>query len=349
MSSNPDLTQSPPLSQSFHYPGCLNLSIVQHNCLGSSNVFQTLFSFFALVESSSHIVALQDIPLWRNCPPVFRNYKCFFPPATDSYKPRVATYVHERLLSVIHILPLFVERGELMAVNFHSHEGLFDTSHNLFCLYNAYSIPSGHYRSVSPLDLFPQHDFPTLVVGDLNIHHRASDPTRFLSNYDQFISSPYFDRVSALLFFLLNTPGVYTRFPFTTNHCPAVLDLSFAHSAFLPYFSAWNPSLLPTGSDHTALSIVLSTLLLKPPPRGLNWKHIDWDHISPLLAKLELTAPPALPTPHTLDPWFDHSLAKITHLITSNTPSKCPSSYFTAIQSTKRVHWSQFLADANSQ
>jgi len=270
MSTSPAPTQSPSPSQSFHYPGCLNLSIVQHNCLGSSNVFQTLFSFFASVESSPHIVAPQDIPLWRNCPPVFRNYKCFFPPATDSYKPRVATYVHERLLSVISILPLFFERGDLMAVNFHSPEELFDTSHNLFRLYNAYSIPSGHTRSVSPVDLFPQHDFPTLVLGDLNIHHSASDPTRLLSNYDHFISSPYFDRASAQLFSLLKTPGVYSRYPFTSNHRPAALNLSFANTDLLPYFSSWNPSLPPTGSDHTALTIILSTPLLKPPPKGLN-------------------------------------------------------------------------------
>ena len=188
MSTSPAQTQSSSPSQSLHYPGCLNHSIVQHNSLGSSNVFLTLFSFFTAVESSPHIVALQDIPLRRNCPPIFCNYICFFPPATDSYKPRVATYVHARLLSVISILPLCFERGDLMAVNFHSPEGLFDTSHNLFRLYNAYSIPSGHTRSVSPVDLFSHHNFPTLVLGDLNIHHSASDPTGFLSKYDQFIS-----------------------------------------------------------------------------------------------------------------------------------------------------------------
>jgi len=260
MSRSPAPTQSPSPSQSFHYPGCLNLSVVQHNCLGSSNVFQTLFSFFTSVESSPHIVALQDIPLWRNCPPVFRNYKCFFPPASDSYKPRVVTYFHERLLNVITILPLFFARGALMAVNFHSPEGLFDTSHNLFRLYNAYSIPNGHTRSVSPVALFPQHYFPTLVLGDLTIHDFVSDPTRLLSGYDQFISSPYFDRASAQLFSLLNTPGVYTRFPFTSNHRPAVLDLSFANSALLPYFCSWNPSLPPTGSDHTAPQYLICPL-----------------------------------------------------------------------------------------
>jgi len=363
--------------------------MVQHNCLGSSNLFQTLFSFFTSVESSPHIPALQDIPLWRNCPPIFHNYKCFFPPATDSYKARVATYVHERLPTVISVLPLFFERGDLMAVNLYSLEGPFDTSHNLFRLYKAYSIRNGHIRSVSPLDLFPQHDFPTLVLGDFNIHHSASDPTLLLSDHDQFISSPYFDRASAHLFSLFNTPRIYTRFLFTTNHRPAVLDLSFANSALLLYCSSWNPSLPPTGSDHTALAIILSTLLLKPPPRGPNRKYTDWDHISPLLADLLLTAPPALPPPHTLNRWFDDSLAKITHLITCNTPTKRPSSYvtpwwtpeltqvcrihdhtsrlrrknqaspamalaarntyFKAIQSAQRVHLSQFLADVNSR
>ena len=213
-----------------------------------------------------------------------------------------------------------------MAVNLHSPEGLFDTSHNFFRLYNAYSIPSGHTRSGSPVDLFPQHDFPTLVLGDFNIHHSASDPSRLLSDHDQFISSPYFDRTLAYLSSLLNTPGIYARFPFTSNLRPAVLDLSFANSALLPYFSSWNPSLPPTGSDHTTLTIILSTPLLKPPPRGLNCKYMDWDHISPLLADWSLTAPPALPTPYTLDRWFDDSLAKTTHLITSNTRTKRPSS-----------------------
>ena len=236
-----DPTQTPPPSQSFHYPGCLHHSIVQHNCLRSSNVFQTPFSFFTSVESSPHIVALQDIPLWMNSPPVFPNYKCFVPPATDGYKSRVAVYVHQKLLNVIPILPLFFERGDLRTVNFDSPEGLFDTSHNLFHLYNAYSIPSGHNRAVSHLNLFPRHDFPTLVLAYFNIHHPSSDPTSFLSNYDQFISSPYFDTAAAGSFSLLNTPGVYTRLPFTANHRPAVLDLSFANSALLPVFFLLEP------------------------------------------------------------------------------------------------------------
>jgi len=83
---------------------------------------------------------------------------------------------------VIAVLPLFFERADLMAVNFHSPEGLLDTSHNLFRLYNAYSIPRGHIMSVSTFDLFSQYDFPTLGHGDFNIHHSTPDPTRLLSH-----------------------------------------------------------------------------------------------------------------------------------------------------------------------
>jgi len=209
------------------------------------------------------------------------------------------------------------------------------------------------------------------------------------STYDQLVSSPYFHRASAQLFSLLNTPGVYTRFPFNSNHRPAVLDLSFANTALLLYFSSWNPSLPPTGSDHSALPIIFSTPLLKPLPRGLNWKLTDWGHISPLLANLTLAAPSSLPTPNSLDLWFEDCLAKIRHLITSNTPAKRQSSYskpwwtpelsqlrrihhhacrlmrknqasptmaraaqntyFKAIQSAKRAYCSQFLAAVDSR
>ena len=191
------------------------------------------------------------------------------------------------------------------------------------------------------------------------------------------------------MFSLLNTPGGYTTFLFTSNHRPAVLDLAFANTAWLPYFSCWNPSLPPTSLDHTALSIILSTPLLKPPPRGLNWKYTDWDHISPLLANVTLAARPALPTSHSLDLWFDDCFSKITHLITSNTLTKHRSSYsklwwtpeltqlrcihhhtlrlmrknqaspalarlaqntyLKAVQTAKRVHWLQLLANIDSQ
>ena len=345
--------------------------------------------FFDSKKNSPHIVALQDVPLWNNTPPVFQNYKCFFPPASDTYKPRVAIYVYQSLLEVVSILPMFFDRGDLMAVNVYSPEGLFDSSHKLFRLYNAYSIASGHVRSVSPLDLFPLHVFPTLVLGDLNLHHSLSDPERILSDYELNISGPYFNKASDNSFTLLNTPGVFTRFPFTYSHRPGVLDLAFANMALFSFFMSWNPSLPPTGSDHAALSLVFSTPLLRSIPATPDWKRTDWSRAGPLLRAFAPQPPPAFPSPHTLDHWFDLNISKITHVLTSNTPTKRPSphskpwwnadlstlrrishhttrlmrrdlaspkearlarnTYFKAIQVAKRLHWTQFLSDVDSK
>ena len=162
-----------------------------------------------------------------------------------------------------------------MAMNIHSPEGLLDSSHKLFCLYNGYSVASGHTRSVAPLDLFPLHIFPTLVVGDLNIHHSLSDPERILTNNESHISAPYLTKASDNSFSLLNTPGVFSRFPFTFSHRPGVLDLAFTNPTVLPSFSSWNPSLPLTGSAHVALVLPFSAPVLKAVPMGLDWKRTD--------------------------------------------------------------------------
>ena len=309
-----------------------------------------------------------------------------------------------------------------MAVNIHPPEGLFDSSHKLFPLYNGYSVASGHTtcifqkyqdamnwfgakalklwllsvrlmlvsvilllksslirvsefgrtsrgevsslkpffgntpsqspesympngilgakptcgirillknasRSIAPVDLFPLLVFPTLVVGDLNIHHSLSDPERILTNNESHISAPYFTIASDNSFTLLNIPGVYTRFPFTHSHGPGVLDLAFANSTLLPLSSSWNPSLPPTGSDHAALSVVFSAPLLKSVSSGLDWKRTDWLRVSPLLQAFTPSSPPYFPTPNTLDRWFDFNLSKVTHLISSNTPTRHPLSH----------------------
>src|SRR5207302_8806546 len=84
-------------------------------------------------------------------------------------------------------------------------------------------------RTIGPIDAFRSHSFPTLVVGDFNIHHTLADPLRHISSNEFALSAPYFDRALDLGFTLVNTPGAYTRFPFDLTTCPSVLDLSFSN------------------------------------------------------------------------------------------------------------------------
>src|SRR5205807_8756864 len=120
-----------------------------------------------------------------------------------------------------------------MAIDIHSQQGLFGSNHKIFRLYNSYSVngKSCSSRTLSPQDLLPSHSFPTITLGDFNLHHPLPNPLRELSSQDISVSSPYFDRPSDLGYSLLNVPGTFTRFPFASFSPPVVLDTPFATPA----------------------------------------------------------------------------------------------------------------------
>ena len=122
--------------------------------------------------------------------------------------------------------------------------------------------------TVSPLDAFPVSSFPTLVVGDFNIHHPLPDPLRTHSAEELATFLPYFSRLSELGFGLLNQPGVYTHFPLSGLGSPSVLDLSFASPSLLPFSQAWDTPLPSTGSDHVPIQITLSHQFASAPPHS---------------------------------------------------------------------------------
>ena len=118
---------------------------------------------------------------------------------------------------------------------------------------------------VSPMVAFPEPSFPTLVVGDFNIHHPLPDPLRTHSAEELATFFPYFSRLSESGFGLLNQPGVYTRFLLGGFCRPSILDPSFASPSLLPFCQAWDtpPPLhwfrpFPH-SDHTLTPVLVSS------------------------------------------------------------------------------------------
>src|SRR6266567_3992198 len=89
-------------------PNCL--SIVQHNCLGSWDVFLSLFESFREAATYPAIVLLQHPPVSKARLPSFGGFKSFFPPVR---KPRVAAYVHNTFLSSFSVLPRFGEADDV--------------------------------------------------------------------------------------------------------------------------------------------------------------------------------------------------------------------------------------------
>jgi len=222
----------PPLGQR-PAPAPAFLSIIHHNCLGSWNVYHSLFESFKEATTYPSIVLLQDSPVNQAHLPSFNGFKSFFPPLR---KPRVAAYVHMSFLSNYTVLPRFMEVDDVLALDISSNEPLFGTDFHSFRIINAYSTNTANQRvhSVSPQVLFPDLGFPLLVLGDLNIHNHLSDPLRHFSHQEISSSSRYFEKAAESGFALLNPPGEYPRFPLVGNARALVIDLAFANPPSFP-------------------------------------------------------------------------------------------------------------------
>ena len=289
-------------------------------------MFLFLFNSFASAKCPPDIVCLQDPLFWRSRLPSFQNYTSFAPPGGSGNKPKVAFYVSTYLLAQATVIPAFFDRPDVAALNIFG-VGLFGKSFSHFRIFNWYNLGTKRtsQMTVSPQVTFPETSFPTLVVGDFNIHHPLPDPSHSHSAEELSTSSPYFSRSSEIGFGLLDQPGVYTRFPLGGSGRPSVLDLSFAFSLLLPFCQTWDTPLPPTGSDHFPVQIRLSQPFTSPPSPSPNWSLTDWPALVPLLKNLTVPPPPSLPTRISLEAWFDRHLSRHTTLLTSHTPTTRPS------------------------
>jgi len=302
------------------------LSIVQHNCLGSWNVFLSLFESFKEAPTYRSLVFLQDPPVNKAHLPSFNSFKSFFPPVR---KPRVAAYVHMSFRSNYTVLPRFKEVDDVLALDVSSHKPLFGTDFRSFRVINAYSINTVDPRvhSLQPEILFPDLGIPLLVVGDLNIHNPLSDPLRSFLPWEISSSAPYFEKAAKAGFALLNSPGEYTRFPLVGNARPSVIDLAFANPLLLLFVKSWEAALPSTGSDHIPITITLAPPSLSQKPPRPRWADTDWETLTPLIKAFKVPPAPACPTTTKLDEWLSESLDRLIALLKEHTPVSRPSHY----------------------
>jgi len=155
----------------------------------------------------------------------------------------VAFYVHPHLLNSVSLLSVISTRSDLFSIDIFAPEGSFELQFARFRITNAYNLPlkSAPFRTILSSALFQNNHFPTLVVGDLNIHHPAAKPLRTFDSREYSLSHPYYNHASECGYSLLNQPGLYTCFPFAYNARASVLDLAFANSPLFPSVSQGTP------------------------------------------------------------------------------------------------------------
>jgi len=317
-------TDSPNLSPRPARRTSRSFSIVQHNSLGSWDVFLSLMNSFGQLTSPPMIVALQDPPVRRGQLPSFSTYKCFHP---SSPKPRVAFYVHPHLLNSVSLLPVTFTCPDLFSIDIFAPEGFFELQFTRFRITNAYNLPlkSTPFRTISLPALFQDNSFPTLVVGDFNLHHPAADPLRTFDSREYNLSHPYYSHASEHGYSLLNQPGLYTCFPFAHNARPSVLELAFANGPLFPSFSRWDTPLPSTGSDHVPVLITLESSRFRLPPPSPHWSKTDWPSILSALPSLIPPPPPPVCSSSTFEDWFNTHANRVKTLTSSNTPVSHPS------------------------
>ena len=318
------MSNSPPESSSMQASSLPLLSVIQHNCLESWDVFLSLFESFKETRTYPSVVLLQDPPVSQVYLPSFNGFVPLFPPVRKS---RVASYVHLSFLACFSVLPRFTDRVDVMSLDISSQKPVFGSSFHSFRLINAYTINSADRRvhSVAPESLFPHTGLPLLVVGDLNIYNPLPDPLRAFSSQEVSSSTPYFELVALYGFALLNSPGVYTRFPLSGKARPSIIDLAFANPLLLPFVTSWETSLPWTCSDHVPITILLAAPSSDPVPRRLRWDHTDWELLSPTIKNFIVPPPPLCPSPIILDDWLTGSLDRLTGLLKDHTLSSRPS------------------------
>jgi len=167
-----------------------------------------------------------------------------------------------------------------------------------------------------------------LVVGDLNIHNPLADPLRSFSSQEVSSSALFLVLAGLGGFALLNSPGVYTRFPLLGKAHPSLIDLAFANPLLIPFVKSWETTLQARGSDHGSITIHLGFPSSDPPPPRLRWDYTDWDLLSPTVKTFIVPPPPPCPSPKVLDDWIAGTLDRLPGLLKDHTSSSRPSQYF---------------------
>jgi len=155
-----------------------NLTLVEHNSLGSWDVFLSLFS--CLTKGPPvHIVLLQDPPSSKDFLPCFAGFKPFAPPVS---RPKVACYISQNVLQSLSVLPVFFPESKyFMALDMYTPQGCLRSTFPRFRLGNVYAMPINHpNHSVSPETACFNYNLLYLVAGDFNIYNPPVDPFRVL-------------------------------------------------------------------------------------------------------------------------------------------------------------------------
>jgi len=247
------------------------MSFAQHNCRGSNDVFISLFHIVKGYGIS--FVCVQDPPLYAGAPLRAPGYECIF---RSGPKVRVVIYISLRVMVGISFVLVPTEE-DVLYLRIFAKEGRLVGNGRSLGLVNVYNRVVDGGNTVPPEAAFVETNEPTLVVGDMNCHTAFTDPLRQLGQGERRRGELYMRTAALSGFNILNTPGIYTRFPDNPElHRPSVLDYALANAALLPKVSRWRDVFQRTGSDHIVIVIDINSEEVEIAAPSPDWDKITW-------------------------------------------------------------------------
>jgi hypothetical protein len=129
---------------------------------------------------------------------------------------------------------------------------------------------------------------PTLLLGDFKLQMPLADPLRFFRHGKIHLSEPFMDLATERGSLLLNSPGIHTHFPHSTQYRPSTIDLAFINQPLTKFRTSWDNSSPPTSSDHTSPHTRIFLSFTIPPYTTPDWNNIDWTTTSKDLENLTI-------------------------------------------------------------
>ena len=266
-------------------------------------MFQSLLQEVVTSSRRLSFVLIQEPPLVRGVVPSFGGFTYFHRPLSLGHA-RVATYVESSVARGLAVSSAPATSPLMMKVVLSSHSGICVPPQKTLRIINIYNPPrnaASTAQHFTPSDIFPPGAAATLVTRDFNLHHYSTDPSRVVSQTELLTADPFFSMADLWGFSLLNTPGVYTRFPLSGVGRPSVLDLAFASCSLSPFLTGWDTPYESTGSDHMPVLVLFATSGLLPPHPTPDWSRVDWVATLESLKSMSVHPHPQLLTAQALD------------------------------------------------
>lgn len=161
---------------------------------------------------------------------------------------------------------------------------------------------------------------PTIISGDINIHHILTQPNRQFNSYKLYLSNLCYQRLYNTDFIIANKAGVITRWSNSLSKHDSCIDLTFFNSTISNYIASQQTISESTGLDHSIIYTYIKSPFVTTYSLIYNRAYIDQKLTYTELKCSASMLPPIERGDELFKKQFNQELNSVTVIFTQNTP-----------------------------